>query len=134
MKKTNAQRLGDYLRKHREVQGLSQRRLAQASGINQSTVIRIERGDFVNPTPDTVRALATTLDLPLSDVWRVAGYEVDPELPAPMPFLRAKYRDLPADQLEALTKDVADVLKQHGIDPEGRPAAGEDEATEGRSK
>jgi transcriptional regulator with XRE-family HTH domain len=127
MNKTKAQQLGDYLRKHREAKGLSQRRLAGLSGLNQPTVIRIERGDFLSPGPDKLKALAKALDLPLTDVWSMAGYGLDSELPSPMPFLRAKYRDLPEDEMDSLTADVADVLRQHGIDPDGRPVSDEDE-------
>lgn len=127
MTKSRAQQIGEYLRTAREAQGLSQRRLAILSGINQSTVIRIERGDFTSPSPDTLQALAGTLNLPLEEVWTIAGYGAGSALPGPMPFLRAKYRDLPDDQLDALTRDVAEVLKRHGIDPNGRPVGNEDE-------
>ena len=130
MTKSRADHIGEYIRQAREAKGLSQRRLALDSGVNQSTVIRVERGDFLNPSPETLQSLARALELPLEEVWTIAGYGVGSGLPGPMPFLRAKYRDLPDEQLDALTRDVAKVLEQHGIDPNGRPADQEDEQTD----
>ena len=127
MNQEQAKRLGDYLRQRRESRGLSQSAVARASGLTQPTVVRIEDGQFLNPKPDKLKAFAEVLDIPLTDLWSLAGYGFDTDLPSPMPFLRTKYRDLPDAQLDALTKDVAHILKQHGIDPYGRPAPGEDE-------
>jgi len=127
MKKRDTQKLGDYFRQQREAKGLSQRRLAVVSGVNQSSVNRIERGDFASPSPETLRALADALELSLDDVWNLAGYDVASTLLEPMPFLRAKYSELSDDELDSLTKDVAAVLKNHGIDPYGRPNQNEDE-------
>jgi transcriptional regulator with XRE-family HTH domain len=130
MKPSRAEQVGEYLRIAREAKGLSQRRLALLSGINQSTVIRVERGDHTNPSPDTLKALARALELPLEELRTIAGYGVGSSLPEPMPFLRAKYKNLPDDQLDALTRDVATVLREHGIDPNGRPSAHEDEESD----
>lgn len=130
MNQEQARQLGDYLREARISRGLSQRRLAKISGLNQSTVVRIEDGQFLAPTAAKLRALAEALDLNLTDVWNLAGYGLDAELPSPMPFLRAKYSDLPDKELNALTEDVAHILRQHGIDPYDRPKPGEDENSE----
>lgn len=127
MDQEQARRLGDYFRQRRESLGLSQRRLAAISGLNQPTVVRIEDGQFLAPGPDKLKALASALDLNPTDVWSLAGYAFDTDLPSPLPFLRAKYRDLTDDQLDALTSDVASILERHGIDPYDRPAPGEDE-------
>jgi transcriptional regulator with XRE-family HTH domain len=96
--------------------------------MNYQTVLRIEQGEFATPGPDKLKALARALQLDLTDVWSMAGYAFDTDLPAPLPYLRAKYRDLPAKELRALSRDVARVLAEHGIDGTSRPAPGEDEA------
>jgi transcriptional regulator with XRE-family HTH domain len=119
--------LGRYLQRKREALGLSARQLARMSGMNYQTVLRIEQGEFATPGPDKLKALAHALGLDLTDVWSMAGYGFDTDLPAPMPYLRAKYRDLPANELAALSRDVARVLAAHGIDGNRRPAPGEDE-------
>lgn len=119
--------LGNYLRHRREQLGWSARRLGRLSGLNYQTVTRIEQGEFDRPGPDKLKAMAEALDLDLTDVWAIIGYDTANELPAPLPYLRAKYRDLPEDDLDALSRDVARVLRAHGIDGGGRPVPGEDE-------
>jgi transcriptional regulator with XRE-family HTH domain len=47
--------------------GISQRALAEQSGIDQSTVVRIERGE-VSARPMTLGKLARVLDIPLEDL------------------------------------------------------------------
>lgn len=128
MNKNRAVALGRYLRTRREQLGISARELGRVSGMNYQTVLRIEQGEFATPGPDKLKALAQALRLDLTDVWSLAGYGFDTDLPAPMPYLRAKYRDLPAKELTALSRDVARVLAEHGIDGNRRPAPGEDEA------
>jgi transcriptional regulator with XRE-family HTH domain len=130
MAQTSAQRIGTYIRKHREARGLSQNKLAALSGVNQSTVIRIERGDFRQPNPETLQALVSALEVPLADVWSLAGYQVDGKLPSTLPFLRAKYRDLSDKEMDSLTNDVAYLLRQYGINPEDGPLPGEDEQSD----
>jgi transcriptional regulator with XRE-family HTH domain len=123
-----AVQLGKLLRDRREELGLSTRRLAEISGVNHPTIIRIERGDFATPGPDKLKALAKALDLNLADLWNVAGYGSDTDLPSPVRYLRAKYRDLPEATVQALSRDVEAALKRHGIEPTSGPAPGEDEA------
>ncbi|MFZ0664173.1 MAG: helix-turn-helix transcriptional regulator [Acidimicrobiales bacterium] len=119
--------LGHYLQDRREALGLSARQLARMSDMNCQTVLRIEHGEFATPGPDKLKALARALQLDLTDVWSMAGYAFDTDLPAPLPYLRAKYRNLPAKELRALSRDVVRVLAEHGIDGTRRPAPGEDE-------
>lgn len=119
--------LGQYLRQERKRLGMSVDELVSRSGINRSHLFRIER-DQRTPKPTTLTRLATALDLDLADLSAVAGYPVASELPAPMLYLRAKYRDLPEADLAALTADVARVLAEHGLDGDSRPGPGEDEA------
>jgi transcriptional regulator with XRE-family HTH domain len=38
--------------------------LAARSGVNQSTISRLERGDIRKPSPDTIEKLEGALDLP----------------------------------------------------------------------
>jgi transcriptional regulator with XRE-family HTH domain len=134
MDEAQARQLGGFLRRRRIERKLGLRALARLSGLNSQTILRIERGDFLTPGPDKLKALARALRIPLSDLWNLAGYHVDEEMPNTLPFLRAKYRDLPDETLDALTQDVASVLRQHGIDPNGRPAIGEDEDINDESK
>lgn len=130
MKKPNHLSLGEYLAARRRELGLSTHEVARRSGVNQAQVSRIEQGVARNPNPDTLIGIAAALDLETADVWAAAGYSNATELPSPMPYLRAKYRDLPEAQLQTLSRDVSAALRRQGIDPTGRPAPGEDETPE----
>lgn len=124
-----ATKLGQYLREAREKKGLSTRHLAESSGVSQGFIVKLELGQYVRmPRPDVLSAIADTLDLNLADIYAMADYPMAEALPAPMPFLRAKYPDLGAHELNALSREVAEVLKRHGIDPNGGPREREDEA------
>jgi predicted ATPase/DNA-binding CsgD family transcriptional regulator/DNA-binding XRE family transcriptional regulator len=55
--------IGGWLRRHRELAGLTQEELAARAGLTARAVSAIERGRRRRPYPHTVRALATALDL-----------------------------------------------------------------------
>ena len=130
MDEGQAKELGKLLRTKREELGLSTRQVGQTADVNQTTVVRLEQGQYLNPDPDKLRAVAETLDLNLTDVLLMAAYPVTTELPSVGPYLRTKFRNLPAHELEALQQEVAQVLRQHGIGPGDGPTDGEDEQPE----
>ncbi len=49
------------------------------------------------------------------------------DLPSFQPYLRSKYRDMPAGAVKDLNKAFERIIKQHGYEPDG-PQDGEDEA------
>ncbi len=55
--------LSKNLKKLREQKGLSQDRLAKLADIANNTIIKIEQGENVNPTLDTLKKLAKALDI-----------------------------------------------------------------------
>lgn len=85
--------IGWNLRRLRVSQGLSQERLALASGIDRAYVGRVERGSE-NVTITTLEAMATALSVPVAALL----IEPEPDAPRPMP-LRAgrRPRSPPAD-------------------------------------
>jgi transcriptional regulator with XRE-family HTH domain len=121
-----AEALGAYLRQHRHQQRLTTRALAADVGIDMSTVVRIEQGKILRPAPDILRRLAVGLGLPPSDLFTLADYTSGDELPAPKPYLRAKYPDLPAEAIEEVDRFLAELMREHGVTNHG-PAPGEDE-------
>ncbi len=130
MDRDQAKKLGLRLRQRRQALGLSTTQVAETSNQTQATVVRIEQGQFLSPDPDKLRALAEALDLNLADVLSLAGYPIPTELPSPGPYLRTKYRNLPAEAVDQLQAQIAQVLRQHGITPSDGPAEGEDELPE----
>ena len=125
-----AKRLGTFLRKSRQERNLSTHELSRISGLNQATIVRLEQGQFLSPDPDKLRAIAEALDLNLADVLTLADYPMPAELPSVGPYLRTKYRDLPGEAVDQLQAQIARVLKNHGIEPNDGPTAGEDEQTD----
>jgi len=55
--------LSKNLRKLRKQKGLSQDRLAKHADIANNTIIKIEQGENINPTLDTLKKLSKALDV-----------------------------------------------------------------------
>lgn len=126
MNPEHAQRFGAYLRQQREARGLSIREVARRVGVQDTTILRFERGEFLAPAPDKLRRLALALDLPANDLFVMAEYVTPEELPTPRPYLRAKYPDLPPEAVEEAERYLANLMREHGVTSDG-PAPGEDE-------
>jgi transcriptional regulator with XRE-family HTH domain len=124
-----AKELGRQLRARRSELGLSVRDLAKLAELDNGTIVRIEQGAFAAPRPDKLSRIAEALGLNLADVFALADYSVPSELPSFSPYLRTKYRDLPAPAVEELERSFQRITKRHGFDPAG-PAPGEDEQPE----
>jgi len=118
--------LGRRVRAAREERGWSTRQLAEHSGVYQTTIVRIETGEFTSVTPERLALLASALGLPLADLYSLAGYPLPTELPALPAYLRAKYRDLPAPAQDELEAYLGQLTEKYGITP-GGPRRGEDE-------
>ena len=122
-----AKALGDLLKQKREELGLSTRQLGERAGLDGVTVLRFEQGAFAAPRPDKLARVAEVLGLSLADVYALADYAVPADLPNLRPYLRTKYRDLPAEDAEKIEAYAARLAKKHGITLAG-PAPGEDES------
>ena len=70
-----AMQIGKRIQQRREKLGLTQEELADASGLRQSIISRLERGTRKNPSADTVRRLATTLGVTAD--WLIGMHEPD---------------------------------------------------------
>jgi transcriptional regulator with XRE-family HTH domain len=57
------------LRKLREKRGLTQKGLAAASALEQTTISSLETGVIANPRKSTIEALAQGLECSILDVW-----------------------------------------------------------------
>ena len=85
-----AANLAEYIGLVRERAGISQSELARRSGIDQTTVSRIESG-AVTPTPDRLSRLAEALQVNSGDLFGLAGYTRPTDLPSLPVYLRTKY-------------------------------------------
>src|SRR5690242_13011488 len=109
-----AKRLGDYLRSAREQKGLSAREMAKQSGLKKTTVLRIERGEFREPSAHKLAALADSLALPLADLYAQAGYVAPAELPNFNGYLRAKYGHLPDEAIRKMNVYFSRMARDYG--------------------
>jgi transcriptional regulator with XRE-family HTH domain len=110
-----AKAFGDYLRARREAIGISQGQLARLTQTRDSTINRLEAGTISAPRPDKLSRIARQLDLDLADVFAMAGYVVPTHLPAPIPYLHAKYPDLPQKAIVEIDAQLRAVAKRYGV-------------------
>lgn len=97
---------------------MSTRKLSAHAGVNDVTIVRIERGEFAAPRPDKLSRLADALNLRLADIFAMADYVAPSELPTLAPYLQAKYPELPDEAVAAIGRYAARTAKQHGINLE----------------
>ncbi|MBA3617990.1 MAG: helix-turn-helix transcriptional regulator [Acidothermales bacterium] len=116
--------LAKILRAKRAALHLSMRQVEAVSGVNSATIVRLERGSILTPQPETLKALASALDLSVSDLFAVADWVPAQELPTFRPYLRAKYKQLPESAVAEMEQFFERLTKRHGAQG---PADGEDE-------
>lgn len=104
MSASKSKQLGSLVRKARLAKGLSVRALGDAIGINYSTISYLESGQIDSPAAKTLQRLSRTLEIPLEDLYALAGYARKEGLPELSVYLRSKY---------GLTSVEATELQQH---------------------
>jgi transcriptional regulator with XRE-family HTH domain len=60
--------LSKNLKKMREQKGLSQDRLAKLADVANNTIIKIEQGENINPTLETLKKMAKALEVSVDDL------------------------------------------------------------------
>lgn len=100
MPPAKAKQLGKLVRDARKAKGLSFRTLGDAIGVHHSTLGYLEQGQIEAPSVKILQGLSRALEIPLEDLYALAGYahtEVLPSLPI---YLRSKYNLSAADVAE----------------------------------
>jgi transcriptional regulator with XRE-family HTH domain len=115
MNEGQAKSLGQFLRRRRQELGLSKRQLAALTRMRDSTIVRIERGEFSAPRPDKLSRIAMALHLSLADVFARAAYFVPDELPSFDAYLRAKCPELPPPAAAELGHHFAELQQRYGL-------------------
>lgn len=107
LKRQPGSALGEWLRDVRTNQRISQRALAERSGLSRSYLSDIERGGGARPSVGTLDKLATALGASRSDLLRAAGV-LEPATGVPEQAgerrLLALYRDLSRDGQAAVER------------------------------
>jgi len=109
-----ARRLGIFVGGRRKQLGLSMRQLARQIGTNISTISALEGGSSLSPQPDTLKAIARVLEVPISDLFVVADWLPADELPTLRPYLRAKYGDLDEQVIADIEAYANQRARRHG--------------------
>lgn len=115
-RETAGQRIGKYIREHREARHLSARKLGQLAELDNSYIIKLEEGAFQAPGPDRLAKIAQALETPVADIYAVAGYTPAHDLPTLMPYLLAKYGELPGKVVTEMVETCIALGKEVGVD------------------
>jgi len=95
-----------YLKQLRNRRGMTQRELATAANISGAEISRLESGFRQKPSPVVLKSLALALDVPYSELMRIAGYTEDktdkPIIAAHIPDMV----DLSEEELEEVRKFI----------------------------
>lgn len=111
MSTATAKKLGAAIKRHRTAKGLSQPALAAAVGVPDSTIYRLERGEFKVPRPEKLQRIARALDVEFEDLYELAGYAT-PRLPEVPVYLRRKFDDLSDEGLVRVERYIERIRKQ----------------------
>jgi transcriptional regulator with XRE-family HTH domain len=112
MSNTNAKKLAAAIKRYRKAKGMSQYALAAAIGVPDSTIYRLERGEFKLPKPDTLQRIARALDVEFEELFEIAGYDA-PGLPEVPVYLRRKL-DLSDEATAKVERYIERIKKQEG--------------------
>jgi len=112
------QTVGTKLKALREKAGMSLGQLAEASGVNKVTILRLERDEFTRPNADKLIPLAAALGVDPAELLGAAGYAPKEALPNFKPYLRTKYGGvLPPDMLRELNDLFDQMTAEYGAEP-----------------
>lgn len=100
MPPSKAKQLGKKVRDARQAKGLSLRALEAESGVNYSTISYLEKGEIESPSIKILKALSQTLEIPVDDLYALAGYAQPETMPSLPVYLRSKYNLSAADVAE----------------------------------
>jgi transcriptional regulator with XRE-family HTH domain len=116
--------LGQLIQRRRTELGLSLSEIARRAGIDKGTISLLERGKNTHPTPHVLRSLADGLEMTVADLFASADYLQATELPSLLPYMRAKYQDLPDSAVAEVEQFIQELAYRHHI---GTPLNHEDE-------
>ena len=112
MSTASARKLGAAIRRHRKAKGLTQPELASAVGVPDSTIYRLERGEFKVPRPEKLQRIAGALEVEFEELYELAGYAT-PGLPEVPVYLRRKL-ELSDEGLEKVERYIERIRKHEG--------------------
>ena len=123
-KQPRTRRLGAFLRDRRVELKLSIREVARTAHVENSTILRLERGEYAAPSANKLARIAEVLTLNLADVFAMAGYVVPSSLPNFPNYLRLRYPELTEEAIAKLDREfeitIAPLRSEHPVEAEAR--------------
>lgn len=90
--------IGEEIAKARENKGLSQRQLANAIGISNAEISKIESGEKEIPNPKLFRKISKVIGLNYNDMMEMVG--LGGKLTPLNPFIKKHYENLKGEELD----------------------------------
>jgi transcriptional regulator with XRE-family HTH domain len=103
--------LGATIRTARQAHGLEGKQLAKLLGVAPSQVTRWEADEYI-PSPRALVGLANQLELRASDLFRLAGVPLPPDLANLPAMLRAEYQ-LPPEAIADIQAHIEQVAAEY---------------------
>ena len=112
--------VGDYLKQQRKrarsecpaTRNISRARTGRPSA-------RIEAGEFRSPRAETLVAVATSLNISVTDLFTRAGYITTTDLPHLGTYLKAMFDDVPHDLIAEIETQITTTVAPHLASEEG---------------
>ena len=114
--KSNPKKLGEIIYKAREAIGMPTRELAERIGLNRSTLNRLQIGKIAQPRPALLARIAEELQINVGELYALAGYQTEDQLPDLSGWLNIRHRSLPDEAVEALQSHLDDLVNKHESD------------------
>jgi transcriptional regulator with XRE-family HTH domain len=105
--------LGRLIQEQRQARGLSQRALARATGLQNSTIMRLENGALERPDPLLLQRIARALDADLEDYYLLGDYPLPRGLPDLGVYMRTKYQ-LSDEEIAQVNKIIEEHITNEG--------------------
>lgn len=105
--------LGEYLIQARNARGMSQRDLAEKSGVSPAEISRVESGKRQNASPAVLRALADTLVISYPYLLQLAGYMDDPAPEEPQ--VEGVFKDEETGEMVDLPKGARQMMQTDAL-------------------
>jgi transcriptional regulator with XRE-family HTH domain len=105
------EKLGSLIARTREKRGLTLRDVAEQLGVDASWVLRLERGEIREPSPEKLASSLEILDLSASRIDRMTGGYLSGGLLGSRDYFRARY-DLNAEETDFIEAEIAKLKKR----------------------
>lgn len=120
--------LGDLLVEARHGAGITLKAAAKEAGISVGSLSLLEQGKHRSTSLERLASLAEVYSVEPTDFIEAAGYDLAPALPTLTPYLRTKYRQLPAEAHDEIAAAFQRIAAKYGMNETSTgPMAGQDE-------